>query len=219
MTFDLRPMPDPVDPKLLEKLEKVETATVGHFRHDIFVDRGIQAVDPRRRIAGVAVTLRIPGPDSAALHHLVSDLRPGDIVVIDRAGDDRHACWGGVVTNAAALTGCKGAVLDGPITDQSELERLGFPMWCRGRSPITTKILALGGSINAPVSCGGVTVHAGDIILADESGVIVLAPGEAEAVADRALEMQAREPATVERLRAGERLGDISGASRRVLGD
>ena len=218
MTFDIRPMPDQADLRLLEKLERVETATVGHFRHDIFLHRSISAVDPGKRIAGVAVTLRIPGPDSALLHHLVSDLRPGDIVMIDRAGDDKHACWGGVVTNAAAVTGCKGAVVDGPITDRAELERIGFPMWCRGVSPITTKLLALGGGINVPIACGGVPIRPGDIVLADESGVIVLAPDEADAVAERALEMQAREPATVERLRAGERLGDISGASQRVAG-
>ncbi|RMF36364.1 MAG: RraA family protein, partial [Alphaproteobacteria bacterium] len=196
----------------------VETATVGHFKHDVFMDRGIQPLDRRRRVAGVAVTLRIPGPDSALLHHLVSDLRPGDFVVIDRAGDDRHACWGGGVTRAAVIAGCSGAVIDGPITDRSEIEEAGFAIWSRGASPITTKLLALGGAMNAPVSCGGVAVQPGDLILADESGVIVLDPAEAEAVADRALEMQAREPVTFARLKAGERLGDISGASAKVLG-
>lgn len=217
MTYEIHPFPAPADPELLARLETVETATVGHFRHDVFMDRGIQAVDPGRRIAGVAVTLRIAGPDSLLLHHLVSDLRPGDIAIIDRAGDNRHACWGGVVTNAAVVTGCKGAVIDGPITDQSELERSGFAMWCRGRSPITTKLIGLGGVLNGTVSCGGIAVRAGDIVLADESGVIVLPPDEASAVADRALAMQEDEPGKVARLKAGERLGDITGASKRVL--
>jgi regulator of RNase E activity RraA len=89
-------------------------------------------------------------------------------------------------------------------------------MWCRGPSPITTKILGLEGAINVPVTVGGQVIEPGDAILADESGVIVLNPAEARAVAERAIGMQENELKLLERLRNGEKLPDISGATRIV---
>lgn len=215
--FDLRPMPDQIDPALIAKLEKVETATVGHVLHSQFADIGLRAVLPEKRVAGTAVTLRIPGADSTLLHHLMSLVRPGDFLVIDRCGDSHHACWGGVITNAAKLGGVVGAVIDGPATDFNEVRRVGMPLWCRGPSPITTKLLGLEGLLNGPVSVGGVSVEPGDAVLADESGVLFLKPWQIEEVADRALGMQEREIELLARLEKGEQLPDISGASKLVM--
>lgn len=217
MSFVLRPMPPPVPPAVLEKLARAETATIGHTRLQGFMDRGIQAVLPGARIAGTAVTVQIPGPDSTLLHHALGLLRPGDVLVVDRLGDDRYACLGGGVALAAKLAGSAAAVVDGPCTDFSEIRAHGYPVWCRGPAPITTRLHALGGALNAPVSCGGVTVRPGDAVLADESGVLVLPPEEALAVADAALARQAREQELWAKLRAGAKLGDLSGASARVL--
>lgn len=215
--FDLRPMPDQIDPALIAKLERVETATVGHVLHSQFADIELRAVLPETRVAGTAVTLRIPGADSTLLHHLMGMVRPGDFLVIDRCGDRHHACWGGVITNAAKLGGVVGAVIDGPATDFNEVRRVGMPLWCRGPSPITTKLLGLEGMLNGPVSVGGVTVEAGDAVLADESGVLFLKPWQIEEVADRAIEMQEREIGLLARLEKGERLPDISGATGLVM--
>ncbi|WP_404401942.1 RraA family protein [Pelagibacterium halotolerans] len=214
--FIKNPLPESLPDALLAKLRQVETATVGHFLHSAFMDSAIAAIDPGRRIAGTAVTLRLAANDSTLLHDVVSTLRPTDILVIDRSGDTRHACWGGVVTNAAALCGFAGAVIDGPVTDVNEIVANAFPVWSRGRSSITTKLYAQSGSFNTPIACGGVSVAPGDAILADESGVVVLSPEHAEAVADRALDMQSAEIGLIARLRAGEKLGDVSGASQMI---
>jgi regulator of RNase E activity RraA len=213
MSFTVHPMPPPVDAAVLAKLARAETATIGHTRLAGFLDRRIQAVLPGSRIAGTAVTLQIAGPDSTLLHHALGLLRPGDVLVVDRLGDDRYACLGGGVALAAQLAGSPGAVVDGPCTDFSELREHRYPVWCRGAAPITTRLLGLGGALNVPVACGGVTVRPGDAVLADESGVLVLPADEAEAVADAALARQAREQALWARLRAGEKLGEVSGAS------
>jgi regulator of RNase E activity RraA len=181
------------------------------------MDRGIQPLIRTKRVAGTAVTLAIPGPDSTLLHHALGLLRPGDILVVDRLGDDRHACWGGGVTIAAKAAGAVAGIVDGPCTDLMEIHDSDFPMWCRGMAPITTRIYDLGGLFNHPVSCGGVVVMPGDAILADESGVLVLPPGEAEAVAEAAIARQARGEATQDRVKAGAKLGDISGATAKVL--
>ena len=181
-------------------------------------DREIRAVLPTKRVAGTAVTLRIPHADSTALHYLTKLVRPGDVVVIDRCGDDKHAAWGGVITHAMKMAGVKAGVIDGPATDFSEIHKTDMPMWCRGPSPITTKILGTEGWINVPVSVGGQVIEPGDAVLCDESGVVVLKPNVAEAYARRAIEMQARELVLLDRLRKGEWLPDISGATAHVEG-
>ncbi|WP_293868739.1 RraA family protein [uncultured Alsobacter sp.] len=215
--YRIDPMPAQPSAALVDKLLQVETATVGHSQHWGFMDRGIQPLLRRKRIAGAAVTLAIPGQDSTLLHHTLGLLRPGDILVVDRLGDDKHACWGGGVTIAAKAAGAVGGIVDGPCTDLTEIEDSDFPLWCRGMSPITTRLYNLGGTLNLPISCGNVPVRAGDIILADESGVLVLPAGEAEAIADAAIARQERGERTQTRVKAGEKLGDISGATRMVL--
>lgn len=216
--YDIDPMPSQISAEVIALLEQTETATVGHWRHWGFCDRRIQPLLRRKRVAGTAVTLAIPGPDSTLLHHALGLLRPGDILVVDRLGDDRHACWGGGVTVAAKAAGAKAGVVDGPCTDLEEVEASDFPLWCRGIAPITTRIYDLGGRLNKPVSIGGVAVMPGDAVLCDESGVLVLPPGEAEAEARAAIERQARGLATQDRIATGEKLGVISGATGKVLG-
>ncbi|WP_336964584.1 RraA family protein [Sphingobium aquiterrae] len=211
-------MPQPLPQHVVALLAHVETATIGHVLHGGFLDPAIRAVNADARVAGTAVTVRIAGADSTLLHHAVSIARPGDILVIDRCGDTRHACWGGVTTNAAHLAGVAAIVIDGPATDFGEIRRVGLPVWCRGATPLTTKFLNLGGAMNVPVSVGGVTVCPGDAILADESGVVVLPPDMAEALARRAIAMQSAEIDILQRLRNGERLADISGASALIAG-
>ena len=216
--FIVNPMPAQISPDLIALLEKCEVATIGHVLHSGFVDREIRAVLPSKRVAGTAVTIRIPHADSTALHYLTKLVRHGDVIVIDRCGDTKHAAWGGVVSQAMKMAGVKAGVIDGPATDFSEIVKTEMPMWCRGPSPITTKILGTEGAINVPVSVGGQVIEPGDAVLCDESGVVVLKPATAEAYARRAIEMQERELVLLERLRKGEWLPDISGATALVEG-
>ena len=108
--YILNPLPAQIPQDHLSLLEEVETATVGHVLHAGYVDRAIQAVLPAVRVAGTAVTVRIPGADSTLLHYILARVRPGDFLVIDRCGDLKHACWGGVVTNTARQAGVVGVV-------------------------------------------------------------------------------------------------------------
>lgn len=218
MSFIVNDLPKPVDARIVAKLARAETATIGHRRQQGFADRRIQCILPQRRIAGTAVTLALPGQDSTLLHHVLGLLRAGDVLVIDRLGDDRHACLGGGVAVAAKASGAVAAIVDGPCTDFSEIRAEDFPVWCKGPSPITTRLYGIGGAFNTPIECGGVTVLPGDAVLADESGVLFLPADVAEAAADWALSTMASEAGLHRRLRAGERLGDITGASKIVLG-
>ncbi|MEH6775653.1 MAG: RraA family protein [Cereibacter changlensis] len=218
MTYKINPMPAQIAAADLKLLSQVETATLGHWRQFGFLSRQIQPLIPRRRVVGTAVTIAIPGPDSTLLHHLLSLLRPGDFVIVDRLHDDRYACWGGGVTVGAKAAGAVGAVVDGPCTDLEEIEQSDFPMWCRGISPITTRLYDLGGAINVPVSCGNTVVMPGDAVLADESGVIVLPPEEVASEAQKAIDTQTRGKAREASVRTeGVKLGDLSGATAKVL--
>jgi len=211
-------MPASIPQKLVELLAGVETATIGHWRHIGFMNRGIHAMVRGRRVVGTAVTVAIPGPDSTMLHHALGLLRPGDILVVDRLGDERHACWGGAVTVAAKAAGATAGIVDGPCTDIAEIEASGFPVWARGLSPITTRIYNTGGGLNIPVSCGGAVVMPGDVVLADDSGVLVLPVDEAEAVANQALARQERGQEAERKIAKGlAKLGMISGATEKVL--
>ena len=214
--YTIHDMPPQVEGGLLDLLARCETATIGHFMHDCFLDRRIAAVLPDARVAGTAVTLRLAGEDSALLHYAVSHARPGDVLVIDRAGDDRHACWGGVVTHAAKAASVAAGIIDGPATDFGEIRGQGMPIWCRGPSPVTTKMLGLAGGLNVEISCGGQAVSPGDAILADESGVLALKPRQVEEVAGRAIGMQEAEQNTLEKIRGGARLSDLTRAGKLV---
>lgn len=214
--YVIKDMPDPVPQEDLDLLAGVETATVGHWRLFGFMDRAIQPLLPKRRVVGTAVTIAIAGPDSTLLHHAAGMLRRGDIVVVDRLGDDKYACWGGGVTVAVKAAGAVAGIVDGPCTDASEIEEVDFPIWSRGLSPITTRLYDLGGGMNIPISCGGAVVMPGDTILADENGVLVIPREEVRAVAEMALEMQEAERNDVTKLKR-QTLGELSGASAKVM--
>lgn len=216
--YVIKDMPEQVPQEDLDLLSGVETATVGHWRLMGFMDRQIQPLLPGRRVVGTAVTLAIAGPDSTLLHHATGQLRPGDILVVDRLGDDKYACWGGGVTVAAKAAGAVAGIVDGPCTDLTEIEDSDFPMWSRGLSPITTRLYDLGGGFNVPVSCGGAVVMPGDAILADESGVLVIPRDEVRSVSEEALRRQEtgkkREASVRDKI---HKLGDMTGATAKVM--
>lgn len=210
-------LPPQIDPSRLAHLVKAEPATVGHVRHYGFMDIGMRGILQDVRIAGTAITVRQPGADCTMIHYALGQARPGDVLVIDRCGDHRHAATGGAVAYAARCAGVKGIILDGVVSDLGELRQFGVPVWARGASTVTCKHLDFGGEFCTPISCGGVAVNPGDAILADENGVLVLRANQIEEAADVAIRMQTEEKTLFARLDAGEKLPDISGATQRVL--
>ena len=216
MTYIIASMPEPVPAALLEKCARAETATIGHRRLLGFASPEIRSLLPDKRIAGTAVTLAIPGSDSTLLHHIVQFLRPGDVLVIDRLGDRRFACLGGGVACAIKASGCVGVILDGVCTDLPELAEYDLPVWCRGPSPITTRLENSGGAFNVPVSCGGAVVLPGYAVIADSSGALFLPADEAEDDVDWALARQKIEPGMHRKIGEGAMLGELSGASAMV---
>lgn len=191
-------------------LDDIETATIGHFLSDGFMSPALQCLIPDAHVCGPALTVRLPGDDGSALVEALSRVETGQVVVVDRCGDLRHACWGAVTTAAAMERGAAGAVIDGFITDRSAILAAGFPVWCRGRSPVTTKLRNIAGAVGCVIRCGGVEVRPNDIVLADESGVLVLDPASARDHGARARLLQDAEPALIEALRQGRTLASLA---------
>jgi regulator of RNase E activity RraA len=216
--YVVNPMPAPIEVELLDALRQTDTGTIGHFLDTGFMDPGISAKMPKASIVGTAVTVRVTVPDSVITHYALGQIRPNDILVIDRGQDQRTACLGGTSAAAAAKAGLTGVVMDGAGNDISQACAVGLPIWCRSVTPLTTKYRDLGGELNVIISCGGVSVAPGDIIMADENGVVVIPRTEARQVAERAIEFGKRERALLENLAARSSLSfpDESGATEIV---
>jgi regulator of RNase E activity RraA len=205
-------LPAQVPPDDLALLLKAEPATIGHFRSGGFLRADIRAHQQEVRVAGTAVTVRMPGIDGGILHYAMGCVRPGDVLVIDRCGEAVTAALGGAMAFAARQAGVAAIIVDGLVTDLGELRQHGVPVWSKGPSAVTTRLLGHDGGFCCAISCGGVAVQPGAAVLADENGVLILAPEDVRAEAQRAIEFQTNEQATLARLRAGEKFPDIVGS-------
>jgi 4-hydroxy-4-methyl-2-oxoglutarate aldolase len=201
---------------LIEGFLHVDPATVGHFIHFGFLDAGIKPLWRPVKFAGPAFTIRTPAMDTTMLHRCFEFVQPGDVLVIDRCGDRVHAGFGGLVAYAAMCQKVAGVIIDGLATDIREIEEYRIPVFARGLTALTTKMWGMGGDINVPVSVGGVTVRPGDLVTADDNGVLVLPPEDAPALLRRAQEAEANEKITKKKLASGICLTDLTG-SRRLL--
>jgi regulator of RNase E activity RraA len=215
--FVVNDLPVQVDADLIALLAKAEPATIGHFLDFGFVDPAIHALWQVPRVAGTAVTIRCAGNDSTIVHYALGQLRPGDFLVIDRAGDTRHAAVGGGVAYAAKCAGCVGIIIDGVATDIQEIRQYQVPVWARGLSAVTTKRPFNNGEFAIQVSIGGVPIRPGDAILADENGILVLDPAQIATAAPRAIEMQKAEGPRLAEVAKGARLSDLNGTTKRLL--
>lgn len=158
------------------------------------MDIGIRPLWPSMpRIAGPAFTVRCPAGDNLMLHAAIYRAEPGSVVVV-QAGDVDYALAGGNVCAVAQRRGIAGFVLDGVIRDLAEVREMGFPVFARGVIPIPGTKAAVE-PLNLDVRCGGVTVHAGDIVVADEEGVVVTPQARAEEVLSTSRAKLAKEAA------------------------
>ncbi|MFD0411266.1 RraA family protein [Kitasatospora sp. NPDC127116] len=145
------------------------------------------------RVAGPAFTVRCPPGDNLMLHAAIHRAGPGSVIVVE-SGDLDHALAGGNVCAVAQRRGVAAFVADGLIRDLAEVRELAFPVFARGVIPIPGAKERLG-THGAPVTCGGVSVAAGDIVVADEEGVVVVPAAERARVLEAARAKLANEAA------------------------
>ncbi|ANI99357.1 hypothetical protein A8O14_04165 [Polynucleobacter wuianus] len=154
-------------------------------------------------VCGNAVTVSVRSGDNLMLHKALQILKPGDVLVVDGGGDISRALFGEIMMTVAKSRGAIGAVFDAAIRDVEAFEKHRFPCWARGvnmRGPYKDGP----GSINVPVSIGGMVVNPGDIILGDCDGIIALSPAIALEGARLGKEKEAVERKTIQSILDGQ---------------
>lgn len=212
----LKERQDRLSSELLARYRKIEPATVGHLLEFGFVDPEIHLLFPAAAVVGLAFTIRTAPQDSTIVHLAIDQARAGDVLMIDRSGDRTHAPWGGMTALAASLNGIAAVVIDGVATDLAEMQEAGTPVFSRGLSAMTTKGLARDGEINTPVSIGGVAVSAGDLIMADANGILVLSPELAARLIDEVERVQARSAELPALLKGGAKISQVRGGAEKI---
>jgi regulator of RNase E activity RraA len=183
---------------------------------DLVFIRNLKPLFTPIKIVGPALTVKIPHVDSAALHVALDYAEPGDVIVVSMSGDYERACWGGIVTYMAIKKGVVGAIIDGRICDVNDIIKMKFPIFSRGTSPVTTRILGLEGEIGGQIAIEDVVINPGDLVFADEDGIAILTPEKAKFYIEKLESYEKREEEIIKRIDLGESLSEISGAKKYV---
>ena len=199
------------DPDLLEQFLALETATVSDALDICGLPPGQGGLPPmwgRPRIAGFAATVQLEplNADHAGAHILtgaIANAGAENVMVIANGGRIDVSCWGGIVSAGAAMRSIRGVVADGACRDAGQARELGFPVFARAQVPVTARGRLRQKSAGAPVRLGQVTVNPGDVVMADEGGVVVIPRGRAAEVLAAARGVNAREEQIEAEVRAG----------------
>lgn len=182
-----------VDEELIEKYNKTTPATIGHVIEKGFTDPGIKPVYNNVKLVGTAFTVQLGGKDIAAISKAYELAQPGDILVVNSGNGSQWACAGEISTFKSMRLGIKGLIVDGAITDSLEMKAIGFPCYARYTNALVGRRLGNEGSVRMPVNIGGTVVNSGDLVVADDNGIVFLKVEEAEELIDQLLEKEASE--------------------------
>jgi 4-hydroxy-4-methyl-2-oxoglutarate aldolase len=199
------------DVMVIAALGEAGTATV----HEAIGRRGFVGADLRPiqqgvRLAGSAVTVSCHPGDNLMIHAAVEVCAPGDVLVVTNTSPSRHGMFGELIATSLMTRGVRALVIDAGVRDTAELREMGFSVWSRWVSCEGT-VKATGGSVNTAVVLGGVLVAPGDVVIADDDGVVVVPREEAVWAREQSDVRTAKEAAVRERLAAGEIGLDIYG--------
>ena len=200
-----------IDASVLVGLAELGVSTVHEADHRRgALDPTIRPIQAGARIAGSAVTVSCPPGDNLMIHAAVETCRPGDVLVVTTTSPSTDGMIGELLATSLRAHGVIGVVTAAGVRDAAELRAMEFPVWARAISPHGTAKVSPG-SVNVAVVCGGQIVHAGDAIVADDDGVVVVPRSRSAGVLKAGRERAANEKAKRANLAAGELGVDMYG--------
>ena len=193
-----------VSPKDVQQAAEYQAAILA----DVAGRRGtmhgrIKPLAPHMKVAGPAITVEVRPGDNLAIHAAMAIAKPGDVLVVDGKGDISCALLGEIMATQAQASGIAGIIIDGAVRDADTLSKQDYPIFSAGLNPCgPTKYIP--GRVNHPVSVAGASIQAGDLVVGDIDGVVVIPKEDVESIITLAKEKLAGEEKRLQAIHQGD---------------
>lgn len=192
------------EPEVIARLGECGVATIHEAQNRSgLLKPYMRPIYPAARVAGSAVTVYCQPGDNLMIHAAMAVVKPGDVLVVVTASASTDGMFGELLAVSCRAHGVQGLIIDAGVRDVSELTAMQFPVWAKAISAQGT-VKATAGSVNLDVVCAGASVRAGDVVVGDQDGVVIVPREQANTVAHAAAQRIAKENQTRQRLAAGE---------------